>query len=113
MKIFLRIFSVFFFLILASACAKGNEYNDLIDEAIEFHQNDHFRGEEDSRDNADVTVWDNGRYIRIAFIDQEGNKVRERFFEKVGGNFEELKQYEGESLMSKKPDYQEQMGEEL
>ncbi|WP_157404705.1 cystatin-like fold lipoprotein [Shouchella shacheensis] len=70
--------------------------------------------EGDPRESADVTVWDDGRYIRIAFIDEEdGSKVREEYYEVIGDNIERLKQYEGETLLSKTPDYQEQMGEEL
>ncbi|SPU21163.1 lipoprotein [Niallia circulans] len=99
------------FLILVGC--SGSEYDDLIEGAINQHREDRVHGEEYTREKADIAIWDNGKYVRISFIDADGNKGRDTYYEVIGDRYEELKQYEGEQLMSKTPDYQEQLGKKL
>lgn len=117
MKRFLKIILLIPFL-LVGCSNSGSEYDEVIDKIVEYHQDrwDYEPVEGTARDNADITVWDEGRYVRIRFIEPEGkesSKGTESFYEIVGDDIEWLKQYEGEQLMSKTPDYQEQLGKKL
>ncbi|MBM7634418.1 cystatin-like fold lipoprotein [Geomicrobium sediminis] len=119
MKGFLRLtFIVPFFLIVVGCGenASGSEYDELLDAVAEYHY-DRYSGanfEGNARENADLTVWENGRYVRIGFFNEDdGSLMYETYYEIVADNIERKDGYGENAVMSKEPEYQEQMGEEL
>ena len=105
--------------IISVACGSG-EYDQAIDEAIEYHHEN--RGglfatayEYETRENANVVVHDNGKYIFLSFFDpnEDMKEGKQYYYERAGDTWSEMPQYEGQALMSKTPVYQEQMGEGL
>ncbi|WP_166740204.1 cystatin-like fold lipoprotein [Shouchella lehensis] len=82
--------------VLLGACA-GSEYDAEIEEVIELYKNDEsammwMDEEQITRDNADINVYEGGRYIKIGFFDleDEDKTVRYEFYEKKGNNYEWL-----------------------
>lgn len=104
--------------IILVACG-GSEYDEDIESAIDFHREYPIYTNEERkaievRENANIVVYDDGKYITLSFIDPEDEKEgRKESYEKVGDSWTQLKQYESEMLMSKTPVYQEQLGQEI
>ncbi|MBM0066766.1 cystatin-like fold lipoprotein [Alkalicoccobacillus gibsonii] len=107
------------FTILLIACGNG-EYDQSIDDVIEFHHDDRngmFASayEHEIRENGNIVVHDNGKYIFLSFYDPE-NDMREGdkyYYERAGETWNRLEQFEGQAMIGKTPEYQEQLGEEL
>ncbi|MFK3937972.1 cystatin-like fold lipoprotein [Alkalihalobacillus sp. NPDC078783] len=104
--------------IILVACG-GSEYDEDIESAIDFHREypiyiNEERKAMEVRENANIVVYDDGKYITLSFIDPEDEtEGRKESYEKVGNSWKQLKQYESEPLLNKTPVYQEQLGEEL
>ena len=101
------------------ACG-GGEYDQAIDEAIEFHHENKDGAfasvsKHEIRENGNVVVHDNGKYVFLSFFnpDEDMKEGRKYYYERAGETWNRMAQYEGQALMSKTPDYQEQLGEEL
>ncbi|MEY8749666.1 cystatin-like fold lipoprotein [Alkalicoccobacillus gibsonii] len=104
--------------IILVACG-GNEYETDIESVIDHHRDvtmylDETRKVYEVRENANVVVYDEGKYITLSFIDPEDEtEGRQETYEKVGDSWTQLKQYESEKLLNKTPDYQEQLGKSI
>ncbi|WDF05533.1 cystatin-like fold lipoprotein [Shouchella hunanensis] len=80
--------------LLLGACA-GSEYDAEIEEVIDLYKNDEtammwMDEEQITRENADISVYEGGRYIKIGFFDlEDGDKtVRYEFYERSGDTYE-------------------------
>lgn len=104
--------------IILVACGGGGEYDSDIESAINFHYDYHgeqFISDYETRENGNIVVHDNGKYITLSFFMPE-NDMKETspyYYEKAGDSWNEMPRYEGERLINKTPDYQEQLGEEI
>ncbi|MEN0642303.1 cystatin-like fold lipoprotein [Alkalicoccobacillus gibsonii] len=104
--------------IVLVACG-GNEYETVIESAIDHHRDvtmylDETRESYEVRENANVVVYDEGKYITLSFIDPEDEtEGRKETYEKVGDSWTQLEQYQSEMLLRKSPSYQEQLGKEM
>ncbi|AIC92710.1 cystatin-like fold lipoprotein [Shouchella lehensis] len=101
--------------LLLAGCG-GSEYDAEIEEVIGLYKNDDsammwMDEEQITRDNADISVYEGGRYIKIGFFDleDEDKKVRYEFYEKTGDNYEWLPRMnqtdDRMGLAYKEPDY--------
>ncbi|MGF9749564.1 MULTISPECIES: cystatin-like fold lipoprotein [Bacillus] len=118
--IFLNIFAV----LLLSACG-GSKYDNAINEVIkqEKKARQEMRADSDEykRDNAVIRVYDNGKYIQLAFY-QPKDKSRKlttySYYEKLGDSYEAMSDMPGTEgrdrlgLYKKTPDYEEVKGKE-
>ncbi|GAJ99582.1 hypothetical protein JCM19055_2591 [Geomicrobium sp. JCM 19055] len=107
------------FLLIVVGCGEnvsGSEYDELLDAVAEYHY-DSYSGanfEGDPRENADLTVWENGRYVRIGFFSEEdGSLMYKTYYEIVEDNIDRMDGYGENAVMSMEPEYQERMGNEL
>ncbi len=109
--------------LLLGACGES-EYDAEINEVIELYKNDDsammwMDEEQITRDNADISVYEGGRYIKIGFFDleDEDKTVRYEFYEKNGDSYEWLPRMNQTDdrlgLADKKPEYREQKGSVL
>ncbi|WJF81077.1 cystatin-like fold lipoprotein [Bacillus velezensis] len=118
--IFLNIFAV----LLLTACG-GSKYDNAINEVIkqekEVRKEMKADSDEYKRDNAVIRVYDNGKYIQLAFY-QPKDKPRKlttySYYEKLGDSYEKMTDMPGTEghdrlgLYKKKPDYEEVKGKE-
>ncbi|KQL57032.1 hypothetical protein AN965_10975 [Alkalicoccobacillus plakortidis] len=103
--------------LLLAACG-GSEYDAEIEEVIDLYKNDDtammwMDEEQVTRENADISVYEGGRYIRIGFFDLEDEEktVRYEFYEKNGDSYEWLPRMNQTDdrlgLIDREPDYHE------
>ncbi|WP_078393435.1 cystatin-like fold lipoprotein [Shouchella patagoniensis] len=110
--------SVGVLIVLLLAACGGSEFDDEIEEVIDLYKNDDsammwMDEEQITRDNADISVYEGGRYIKIGFFDleDEDKTVRHEFYERSGDSYEWLPRMNQTDdrlgLADRKPDYQE------
>ncbi len=106
--------------LLLAAC-NGSEYDAEIEEVIDLYKNDDsammwMDEEQITRENADISVYEGGRYIKIGFfnLEDEDKTVRYEFYERSGDNYEWLPRMNQTDdrlgLADREPEYEEQMG---
>lgn len=114
------IFLSLIMILVLSACG-GNKYDKAIDDVISQYKD--YKGKDTrinvSRDNSVVRVYDEGKYIQIAFYmpDDSFRKLTGfKYYEKIGDSYERMSHMpasgEGDrlGLDEKKPDYEEVKG---
>ncbi|WP_078393446.1 cystatin-like fold lipoprotein [Shouchella patagoniensis] len=108
--------------LLLAACG-GSEYDAEIEEVIDLYKNDDtamiwMDEEQITRENADISVYEEGRYIKIGFFDleDEDKNVRFEFYERSRDTYEWLPRMNQTDdrlgLADREPDYQEWQGKE-
>ncbi|MBB6449772.1 hypothetical protein HNR44_001750 [Geomicrobium halophilum] len=92
----------------------GSEYDELIDGAISNHHEwSDVDQEREIRENAEIMIWDDGRYISAVFFDEDGSEIGDFVMEHARGNFtEELADVE-RMRENADVDYRERFGEEI
>ncbi|WP_045927031.1 cystatin-like fold lipoprotein [Bacillus siamensis] len=118
--IFLNIFAV----LLLTACG-DSKYDNAINEVIkqEKKARKEMRADSDEykRDNAIIRVYDDGKYIQLAFYQPEESSRKlttYSYYEKLGDSYEEMAHMPGDGdgdrlgLYKKTPDYEEVKGKE-
>ncbi|SDJ00968.1 hypothetical protein SAMN04488123_1116 [Natribacillus halophilus] len=101
------------FAIVLMGC--GSEYDDTIDGAITYYHEEGAYVDDDieTKDNAEILVWDDGRYISAVFFDEEGNETGDFVMEQVRGNFTEQRGDVDRMRENADADYKERFGEEI
>ncbi|MFB4212952.1 cystatin-like fold lipoprotein [Shouchella sp. JSM 1781072] len=116
--------TVFAILGLLLAACGGSEYDAEIEEVIDLYKNDDtammwMDEEQITRDNADISVYEGGRYIKIGFFDleDEDKTVRYEFYERNGDDYEWLPRMNQTDdrlgLVNREIDYREQKSIEI
>ncbi|MCC2251788.1 hypothetical protein JUJ52_17715 [Virgibacillus sp. AGTR] len=121
MKGFLKLILASVFFVMLIGCSDDTskakqEYDELLTAVSEYHSDFVYFTDlgDNPRELADLTVWENGRYVRIGFLDEEdGELVGETYYEIVEDNIEVLDEYGENAVKAKTPDYQERRGRAL
>ncbi|QQK80163.1 cystatin-like fold lipoprotein [Salicibibacter cibi] len=84
-------------------------------DVIAYYHEENANTDEDIeiRENADIKVWEDGRYISAVFYDEEGNEEGDFIIEELRGEFTDLRGDLDAARQSPDPDYQERFGEEI
>ncbi|MEX5838757.1 cystatin-like fold lipoprotein [Bacillus velezensis] len=109
-------------ILLLTACG-GNKYDDAINDVIKqekkTRKETNIDSDEYKRENSIVRVYNNGKYIQLAFYKPEDKKLTAfSYYEKLGDSYEELTHMpvDGDQdrlgLYKKTPDYEEVKGKE-
>ncbi|MED0870028.1 cystatin-like fold lipoprotein [Bacillus spizizenii] len=120
----LFIFFSLLMMFVLTACG-GNKYEDAINDVINLEKKTREEMGSDSdkykRNNALIRVYNNGKYIQLAFYQPEGDS-RElttfSYYEKIGDAYEEMDSMPGNGendrlgLSQRTPDYEEVKGKE-
>nr|WGD74599.1 cystatin-like fold lipoprotein [Bacillus subtilis] len=109
-------------ILLLTACG-GNKYDDAINDVIKqekkTRKETNIDSDEYKRENSIVRVYNNGKYIQLAFYKPEDNYKKLTafsYYEKLGDSYEELTHMpvDGDQdrlgLYKKTPDYEEDKG---
>ncbi|MCC8304769.1 MULTISPECIES: cystatin-like fold lipoprotein [Bacillus] len=112
------------FILLLTACG-GSKYDNAINEVMKQEKKvrKEMRADSDEhkRDNAIIRVYDDGKYIQLAFYQPEESSRRltaYSYYKKLGDSYEEMAHMPGDGdgdrlgLYKKTPDYKEVKGKE-
>lgn len=106
--------------LLLGACG-GSEYDAEIEAVIDLYKNDDsammwMDEEQITRDNADISIYEGGRYIKIGFFDLEdvNTTVSYEFYERSGDTYDWLPRMNDTDdrlgLADREPEYWEVRG---
>ncbi|MEC1394115.1 cystatin-like fold lipoprotein [Bacillus velezensis] len=109
-------------ILLLTACGE-NKYDDAINDVIKqekkTREETNIDSDEYKRENSIIRVYNNGKYIQLAFYKPEDKKLTAfSYYEKLGDSYEELTHMpvDGDQdrlgLYKKTPDYEEVKGKE-
>ncbi|WP_415859167.1 cystatin-like fold lipoprotein [Bacillus halotolerans] len=120
----LFIFFSLMMMFVLTACG-GNKYDDAINDVINLEKKTRKEMGSDSdeykRNNALIRVYNDGKYIQLAFYQPEGDShelTTFSYYEKLGDTYEEVDNMPGNGendrlgLSKKTPDYEEVKGDE-
>lgn len=106
------------FILLLTACTVVNMImiNEVMKQEKKVRKEMRADSDEYKRDNAKIRVYDDGKYIQLAFYQPE--ETAYSYYEKLGDSYEEMAHMPGDGdgdrlgLYKKTPDYKEVKGKE-
>lgn len=114
---------IFLVVVLLMACSpSGGSYDNEINSVVEYYQNDSTlmimkNSDHIVRENSSVSVYDDGRFIKIAFYNGDkdiSQSLNYKYFEFRSGEVVEIDESDfNQNINSEGADYQEQFGETI